>query len=205
MHLAGVLVNAQRSADPCSRFGLFTVAVALVLLLVAVLSAGSSRRELIPWVPLFITCSSLITVAIYELSQQTRARSIPQGVEEEFSGVSIDTWSDRSLRTVSGPLEPGLPFESTRFNPLYFALQGPSPRTSQRTSTNATELSLGSVAGRCRPQWDSQTRSFFPDDLPELGAQGGPHSGDSQGYENSQDPDPDSGSEHGTVNQPVLC
>lgn len=139
------------------RFGRFTAPVAFALLLVAVLVAGPSRTDLIPWLPLFSVALSLITVVIHDIFQYDG------NVEDEFSGVSIDALSDRSLRTVSTQRRAPLPLESNRFNPLYFARHGPSSTTSTRTGTDVTDITLTGVVGQWRPQWDDRTRIYFPE------------------------------------------
>lgn len=181
--------------------------MALILLLVAVLSAGSTRRELIPWLPLFIASLSLVTVAIYEIFQHARTRPLSITAEDSLSGVSIDTWSERSLRTWSGPREPQVPAESNRFDPLLWSLHGPSSRCSHRTDTDATELSLSSVVGQFREDWDAHTRSHFRDDIsPEPNSHREAHPGDGQSQETVADRNSDLGSEHGTeeLSRPLL-
>ncbi|GAB1310346.1 hypothetical protein MFIFM68171_00556 [Madurella fahalii] len=152
--------------QPFVRFGPFTVAVALVLLFGAVLSAGPSRTELIPWLPLFIACLSLITVAIHKISQHMGPRRLSVTSEDEFSGVSIDTLSGRSIRTASSQRGPLPVLESNRLDPLYFTMPGPPSRTSHRTGTTGTELSLSSVTGQVQADWDARIRDYFPEETP---------------------------------------
>ncbi|KAK3310155.1 uncharacterized protein B0T15DRAFT_488845 [Chaetomium strumarium] len=76
--------------EPFIRFGPYTAAAALVFLLVAVLSAGSSRKDLIPWLPLFIASVSLITVATHEASQHIGHRPVAFD-EEALSRASMDS------------------------------------------------------------------------------------------------------------------
>jgi hypothetical protein len=147
-----------------SRFGPFTVAAALVFLLVAVLSAGSSRRELIPWLPLFMASVSLMTVAIHEIAQHVGSRPLSVGAEDAYTGASIEAWSERSLRTLSTRPSPPPLLESSRGDPLYFERHGPPSRLSHRTGADATDISLSSVVAQRRPDWDAETRSYFPDD-----------------------------------------
>ena len=183
------------------RFGSFTAAAALFLLLVSVLAAGSSRQELIPWLPLFIASLSLITVAIYDISQRMGPRPLCNAEDDYLTGVSIDARSDTSLRTMSTHQRPLPPPDSNRLDSLYFARHGPSSRSSHRTGTNVTEISLSSVVAQCRPQWDVQTKSYFPETI--LPDQENPEepiirsaSPDAQG---DADPDSDLDSDHGTV------
>src|SRR5438105_2796969 len=79
------------------RFGPFTVPACLLILLLFVLPAGSPRKELVPWLPLFIATSSLLPVGVHWLSKRykVQVRSRPVDVERG-SDYSIDTWSDRS-------------------------------------------------------------------------------------------------------------
>lgn len=184
------------------RFGRFTAAVAFTLLLVAVLVAGPSRAELIPWLPLFTVALSLITVVIHDIFQHDG------DVEDEFLGVSIDTLSDRSLRTVSTQRRAPLPLESNRFDSLYFARHGPSSTASARTGTDVTNITLTGVVGQRRPQWDDQTLGFFLGAvLPEQGHTMEPHGKPviPEGY-GHPDVDSDLDSDRGTVesDQPLL-
>ncbi|KAJ4297101.1 hypothetical protein N0V88_004018 [Collariella sp. IMI 366227] len=179
---------------PFIRYGPFTAAAALIILIVAVLSAGPSRKELIPWLPVFIASLSLITVAIYEVSQFHGLRPLSFAVEDEFSGVSIDTWSERSYRTLSTQPGPQPLFESNRLDRLYFVHNGPASRSSHRTGTAATDITLSGVAGQCQPHWDPQTLSHFRGDtlLPEEEDMQEPHARiASPGQENSPKPDLD--------------
>jgi hypothetical protein len=159
-----------------SRFGPFTAAAALVLLFLAVLAAGSSRKELTPWLPLFIASLSLITVAIYEISRHIGPCPLSVSAHDEFSGVSIGAGSERSLRTLSTQQGPPPLLESNRMDPLYFARHGPSSRSSHRTGTDGTEISLSGVVGERRPEWDAPTQSyFFNTTFPEQDPAGEPH------------------------------
>lgn len=139
--------------------------MALVLLLVAVLAAGSSREDLTPWLPLFITSSSLVTVVMSELllhvNPYPAAANAEFNSEYEFSGVSIDSLSDCSLRTLSSRPRSQSAFESTRRDSLYFDRHGPSSTASGRTGTGLTDITLSSVVGQCQPHWDARTRSHF--------------------------------------------
>ncbi|KAK4240006.1 hypothetical protein C8A03DRAFT_13625, partial [Achaetomium macrosporum] len=187
--------------EPFIRFGPYTAAAALVFLLVAALSAGPSRKDLIPWLPLFIASLSLITVATYEVSQLTGHRPVSVVAEDELSMASIDRWSGCSRRTLSTLPGPLPWFESNRRNPLYFARGGPSSRTSHRTNTNATDISLSSVEGQFRPHWDALTQSLFPDHIPpERNSQAEQDvSSAREGEERHPDPVSDVDSDHGTV------
>ncbi|KAH6650844.1 hypothetical protein F5144DRAFT_638126 [Chaetomium tenue] len=159
--LTGFLLSAPSfhalHIEPFIRFGRFTAAVAFTLLLVAVLVAGPSRTELIPWLPLFSVALSLITVVIHDIFQYDG------DVEDEFSGVSIDAQSNRSLRTVSTQPRAWPPLESNRLDSVYFARHGPSSTASARTGTDVTDITLTDVVGQWRPQWDDRTRIYFPE------------------------------------------
>ncbi|KAK4129526.1 hypothetical protein N657DRAFT_80941 [Parathielavia appendiculata] len=147
--------------QPFIRFGPFTAAAALFFLLVAVVGAGSSRTDLIPWLPLFIASLSLITVAIYEISQHVGPAPLSFTAGEPLSGISIDTLSERSSRTMSTQRGVQTSLESNRNDSLLFAHHGPPSRTSHRTATDITDITLSIVEGYCRPEWDPQTRSYF--------------------------------------------
>lgn len=192
-----------------SRFGPFTAAAALVLLFLAVLAAGPSRAELTPWLPLFIAALSLITVAIYEfLRRHTNPCPLSVSADEECSGVPIDAGSERSLRTLSTQQSPSQPLESNRMNPLYFDRHGPSSRSSHRTGTDGTEISLSGVVGQRRSDWDPHTQSYFCNTpFPEQDPAGEPHVRNaSPEGERSPDVNFDLDSDHGTVgsSRPLL-
>ena len=194
------------------RFGPYTAAVALVFLLVAVLAAGSSRKDLIPWLPPFIASVSLITVVIYDISLHLEAGGVSFVPESTFSGVSIDAWSERSARTMSTQQRPQSMLESSRLDWHLFGRDGPPSRMSQRTGTNVTDISLSSIEGQFRSQWDALTRGYFPDHvMPDQDATGEPlvritSPGLMSNQDPSSDPDPGSDSDHGSVesNQPLL-
>jgi hypothetical protein len=184
--------------------------VALVCLLVTVHTAGSSRKDLIPWLPPFIASVSLITVVIYNVSLHFEAQRFSFIPENTFSGVSIDAWSERSARTMSTQQRPQTMLESTRLDSLFFGRYGPPSRASQRTGTGVTDISLSSIEEQCRPQWDALTRGYFPDHvMPDQDATGEPHiRTTSPGLMSNQDPSSDSeaDSDHGSVesDQPLL-
>ncbi|KAK4147703.1 uncharacterized protein C8A04DRAFT_24251 [Dichotomopilus funicola] len=161
----GALVFHALHIEPFVRLGLYTIAVALVLLLVAVLAAGPSREDLIPWLPLFIASSSLVTVVMSKISRHFNPcpglANAESSTEYEFSGVSTDTLSDRSFRTLSSLPRPQSAFESTRLDDLYFDRHGPTSVASGRTGTGLTDITLSSVEGRYQPHWDARTRSLF--------------------------------------------
>jgi hypothetical protein len=152
----------------------------------------------------FIASLSLITVATYEVSQHSRGRPVTYvDVEEDFaSRASMDRWSGWSPRTLSTlPGEPPL-YESNRGNPLYFSRGGPSSRTSHRTNTTTTDISLSSIEGQCQPHWDALTQSHFSCHvLPERHSQAEPQEvrRASQGEERHPDPDSDLDSIEETV------
>ncbi|KAL2263233.1 hypothetical protein VTK26DRAFT_7652 [Humicola hyalothermophila] len=193
--------------NPFVRFGPFTATVALILLVVAVLSGGSTRSEIIPWLPVFIASLSLATVAIHELSQCTAARPLSYTTEDEFSGVAVDAWSERSLLTLPTSQGHRAPSQSNRFDPPFYAHQGPSSRCSHRTDAGATEITLSGVVGQCREHWDAQTRKYFDRDtslVPDVHAEA-QVTGD-RGHENTPERDSDSDSEHGNeeLTRPLL-
>lgn len=153
--------------EPFIIFGPFTAPAALLLLLLAVLQPGPSRKELIPWLPLFIASFSLVTVAIHETSKRfkVRRRRVVSSVEDGRSS----TWSsDRSVvpRDRSRP-----PSQSNRRNPLYFAHAWPPSHYSHRTGDSELALSDVPALGGCRSEWDPDTQGFFTggDDSPVHG------------------------------------
>ncbi|KAK4251967.1 hypothetical protein C7999DRAFT_27655 [Corynascus novoguineensis] len=173
--------------EPFIRFGPFTAAAALALLLVAVLANPAGRTNLIPWLPLFIALVSLITIVINDISRRDRVRTPSFRVEDEFSWPSTDAWSNHSLRTMSTPQQPPSVFESNRHDHLLFAGDGPPSLASQRTGTTVSDITLSSVPPQIRSGWDARTRVFFPEAaLPEEQVDPGPNSdsnSDSEGWD----------------------
>ncbi|KAK4105813.1 hypothetical protein N658DRAFT_134217 [Parathielavia hyrcaniae] len=154
--------------QPFVQYGPLTAAAALFFLLVAVLGAGSSRSDLIPWLPLFAASLSLITVVVYEISEHVEPEPLSCAAGEPLSGISVDTLSESCSRTMSSHFGPQTPLETNRHDRLLFIHQGPSSTTSHRTATDITDITLSSVEGYCRPEWDAQTRSHFMENaLPE--------------------------------------
>jgi hypothetical protein len=162
-----------------SRLGAYTVAVALLFLLLVVIHAGSARKELIQWLPLFIISWSLATVAIYKALgyHSPHQGAVVEGAE--LSRVVIDSSSDHSFRTLSDQQSHPTPSESNRLNPLYFAHHGPSSRCSRRTESGDSDvsISLSGVGGRPQPHWDLRTATFFPGENigPETDSSGEDH------------------------------
>jgi len=163
--ILSALLSHALHLEPFITFGPFTATAALVLLLVAVLAAGPARTDLIPWLPLFIASLSLVTVVIHDVSQRIAPRppsfNGDEAGDDDLSGVSTDTWSHRSLGTISTQQRSQSAHESNRLNPIYFARHGPPSRTSQRTGTNVTDITLSGVVAQSRPQWDARTRGYF--------------------------------------------
>ncbi|KAK4185535.1 hypothetical protein QBC35DRAFT_301595 [Podospora australis] len=156
--------------EPFVRFGPITAAIALLFLLVAVVSGGpASRKDLVPWLPLFIAASSLLTVAFHEVSKKLEPPplSVTADNEIEFTGVSVDTASERSFQTESlGQPRNDLDFEPNRIDSLYFAHHdGPSSRYSRGSGSNGSEISLSSITGQAQPHWDNMTRTYFIEDM----------------------------------------
>ena len=154
-------------------FGPFTAAAGLILLFITVFAAPPPRQDFIPWLPLFMASVSLITVVIYDISQEMRPLPFSVTAEDRFSGVSVDAGGEPSFRSLS--VQPSPPSESYRNHSQYFERHGPSSRTSHWTNTNTSDISLSGVAGEVRSQWDAPTRSHFaPADLPSQAAPGRP-------------------------------
>jgi len=144
------------------RFGIYTALGAGTILLLAVLPAvlqSRSLKEFAPWIPLFITVYSLSTVTIHKLQLPPPHEGVALA---DFSGVSVNVFSDTSTRVVSS-IGSGTrtPSESHRHDALYFRELGPSSRTSHRTGSGDSEISLPFMAGQPPPHWDSLTRSLF--------------------------------------------
>ncbi|KAK1752379.1 hypothetical protein QBC47DRAFT_55878 [Echria macrotheca] len=148
-------------ADSFVRFGPFTVPPCLLILLLFVLPAGSPRKELVPWLPLFIATSSLLPVVVHGLSKRykVQARTRPVDVERG-SNYSIDTWSGRSSLPRASHDQPGRPPSQPHDSVLFGCPGRPSSRYSHQTGDS--DVGLSDVSGRAQSDWDSQTRGFFP-------------------------------------------
>ncbi|KAK3341751.1 hypothetical protein B0T25DRAFT_352318 [Lasiosphaeria hispida] len=148
--------------EPFVKFGPFTAPLALLILVLSVLPASSPRAEIVPWLPLFIAFTSLLTVAVHELSKRFSVRRRANVLRDELSGVSIDTLSNGSVEAGTGDDGPRNlpPAESNRFESLYYSQNGPPSHYSRRTGDS--EISLSDRVGQAPSDWDSITRGFFP-------------------------------------------
>ncbi|KAK0729071.1 hypothetical protein B0T21DRAFT_385190 [Apiosordaria backusii] len=160
--IIAVLTFHSIYSEPFVRCGPFTVPVALILLLVVVVSSGPSKKDLVPWIPLFVTAWSLVTIMINKhMAMASHQLSI--SADYPFTGVTTDAATEHSFRTISSQERHQPAFESNRQNPLYFARHGPSSRYSQRTNTFSSDISLSSVPARLQDHWDDHTRAYFDD------------------------------------------
>ncbi|KAK3328889.1 hypothetical protein B0H66DRAFT_5345 [Apodospora peruviana] len=201
--LLAALVFHSLHIEPFVRTGPYTAPVALLFLLLAVLPAGSSRKELIPWLPLFLVFSSLGTVAVDKASKRIRLRRGGDVVLDQFSGVSIDTSSEESFRTVSDRRGRRPPSQSNRHNAIYFGRYGPPSQYSCRTGSGDSELTLSGVTGQPRPTWDPQTQSYFtPERIQPMDLPGQPYAWMDRDYES--EPDMASESTSGRSDHPLL-
>ncbi|KAK4172487.1 hypothetical protein QBC36DRAFT_314771 [Triangularia setosa] len=148
--------------EPFIRCGPSTAPVALVLLLLVVISSGPSRKDLVPWLPLFVTAWSLVTLMISK-HMATASQHLSISADYPFTGVTIGTETERSFRSMSSHDRRQPEFETNRQNPLYFERHGPSSRYSQRTNTISSDISLSSVPARLQDHWDDHTRAYFDD------------------------------------------
>ncbi|KAK0657351.1 hypothetical protein B0T16DRAFT_58664 [Cercophora newfieldiana] len=148
--------------EPFVRFGPFTAPVALFILLLAVLPPGSPRAELIPWLPLFIAASSLSTVAIHESYMRFEDPSPRLSLEDGPSDISIGTWSYRSTQigALSNQHSGHAQGDLAAIDALLH-LQGPPFHYAQQR--HDSDISLSDGSGRIPSDWDSETRSFWPD------------------------------------------
>ncbi|KAM7194305.1 hypothetical protein V8F20_008052 [Naviculisporaceae sp. PSN 640] len=153
--------------EPFVRFGPYTAPAGLLLLLLAVLFAGPSRKDLVPWLPLFIVSCSLVTVAIHEASEDLRRRRRSGLIQHELSGVSIDSWSEDSFRTASTRYGRRAPSQSNRLHSIYFGHNGPSSHYSCPTRSGS-DITLGDVIGQLRPTWDAQTQGHFDTEAADI-------------------------------------
>ena len=125
--------------------------MALLILLLSILPAGSNRKELVPWLPLFIATYGLATVALHEVSLRFHNGQSPVSLEDGPSEMSIRAWNLGAARPRA--------FRGTRLDSLLFGRYGPSSHHSRQTGDS--EFHLSDVSGRCQSDWDSVTRHFF--------------------------------------------
>ena len=77
----------------CSRFGQYVVPAGLFILVFAVLSSKSSKRELAPWLPLFFTTLAVLMAALpgvlilFQRPQVEWPRSLESSSSLEFSNM----------------------------------------------------------------------------------------------------------------------
>ncbi|KAK4199093.1 hypothetical protein QBC40DRAFT_85930 [Triangularia verruculosa] len=149
-------------SEPFIRCGPSTAPVALILLLLVVFSAGPSKKDLVPWLPLFVTAWSLVTLMINK-HMVMASHHLSISADYPFAGVSTDRATEYSFRSMSSQDRNQTEFESNRHNPLYFGRHGPSSRYSQRTGTFSSDISLSSVPARLQEHWDDHTMAYFDD------------------------------------------
>jgi len=123
--------------------------------LLAVLSPGAPRKDIVPWLPLFIASTSLSTVAIHEFSQRYRIQKRLPSPEDGRS----DTWSRPSTRRGASSDGRSSRRLSEINNRLCYGQYGPSSHYSGQSGDS--ELTLSGLPGQPRPHWDATTQSFF--------------------------------------------
>lgn len=126
--------------------------MALLILLLIVLSGGpSGKSELIPWLPLYIVATCLVTAAIYELPFRiTRNHNPPVAQVYADTDSAPPSPTSRGYRASSDFSEPRAPSQTYCYDARNFQHMGPSSSRSVQTGSDATELSLGNVAGAKR-------------------------------------------------------
>lgn len=119
----------------CFRYCPYVALVGLVILLIAVVPGGSSRKEFIPWLTLLFTALSFFTVSLAPILYHL-------GVHQTDGGRTGRWFSASDFLHILGP----------RSN-----LSGPP-------SDEESAVNLSDVDPRMGPNWDSQTRGFFADE-----------------------------------------
>jgi len=137
------------------------VPACLLILLLFVLPAGSPRKELVPWLPLFIATSSLLPVLLHGLSRRYKVQARTRtGDVERGPNYSIATLTERStLPRASHDDQPGRPPSQPHGSVLFGCLGRPPSDYSRQTGDS--DVGLSDVSARTQSDWDSQTRGFF--------------------------------------------
>lgn len=128
-------------ADLPVRFGPYTSLVALFVLLLVVLPGGpSNKRDIIPWLPLYVVFACLLTAAIHEIPFRiTRSQSSVIAQAYDSSYFASPRTPDR---TPSEWSDPRAPSQSYRNDPNSFQHMGPRSSRSVQTGSGATEYTL---------------------------------------------------------------
>lgn len=133
--------------------------MAFLILLLVVLPPGAPRKDIAPWLPLFIASSSLSTVAIYEFSQRYRIRQRLPSPEDGRSDYSIGTWSGPSTRRGASSDGQSSRRPSEIDDRFLYGQYGPSSHYSGHSGDS--QLTLSGLPGQPRPHWDATTQRFF--------------------------------------------
>lgn len=137
---------------------------------------GSQRKELLPWLPLFVAAVNVVTLAVGKLNERTKARQRPSTPEDGPGDMPFATWSSRSSPEPSSTagVSTRRPFDSAPHGPMVYGQFGPPSQCSHRTGDS--EMSLSDGPGCCRAAWDPATLSFFPghESLPAAAPTSGP-------------------------------
>ncbi|OIW34524.1 hypothetical protein CONLIGDRAFT_7902 [Coniochaeta ligniaria NRRL 30616] len=145
--------------EPFIRYGRYTAALALFILLVVVLPGGpSNKSDIIPWLPLYVVFACLLTAAIHDIPFRiTRYQYpvVPQVYRDpEFA---LSSAPRRGRRASSEWSEPRPPSESYRNDPSNFQHMGPGSGSSRsvQSGSDATEYTFRNLDGAQRdPQAD---------------------------------------------------
>ena len=123
--------------------GCYVLSAALLLLLLAVVSVGPSRGDLVPWLPVFLVWTSMTTLAVDGVAAhyQTGLRPLAWMISSTHANTGA-TSSTRSLKTrPRSPLS-----ESNRRDPLLFGyMDGPPSHYSGGTSSGGSPITLEHV------------------------------------------------------------
>lgn len=140
--------------EPFIRLGQITAAVALFILLIVVLPGDpSNKRDLIPWLPLYVVFVCLVTAYIhdfpYRITRYPYPLATPVYGGSEFS---LPPTPHRSRRSSSEWSEPRPPSDSYRNDPGSFQNMGPGSEYSRsvQSGSGATEYTLRNLDGARR-------------------------------------------------------
>ena len=145
-------------------YGRYILPFALLALLLAIVSAGSSRKDLIPWVPVFVVFTSISTIVVHEVVRRLHSQWAFRLATDADSGVADESGSEHTFRTrVERQAWP--PSQSNRMDPRLFRyFTGPSSFYSGDNESRSSHLTLADVSAQPQSYWTPQIWRFFADE-----------------------------------------
>lgn len=123
--------------------------------------AGSFQEHLVPWLPLFISLSFLVTVAAHHVEERSTRLRRPSDLEAQDSDIPVRGIHGRSTSpspsdTHSYHYPSGLGSVDSRL------FRGFGPSSEYAPQPGDSDISLSGVPPRVPSRWGSDIRGFFP-------------------------------------------